>query len=273
MISIKDLTYRYPDGTLAIDSLSVDIHEGEFVAITGKNGSGKSSLLRHMNGLLLPAGGSVVVNGMDTTDQSSLIDIRQMAGMVFQDPGSQFIGMTVEEDIAFGPENLGLPQQDIRDRVDRSLQAVGMQDHRYHTPRSLSGGQKQKVALASVLAMEPDIILFDEVTSMLDPCSRKDILSLIESLHEKGTTIVYVTHRFEELVHADRLIVMENGRIRHDGVPRDILSNADPEEFDFDLPPVIRLARKLRDSGFIPDDATSFPLSRDELREALCQLK
>ncbi|SFM47354.1 energy-coupling factor transporter ATPase [Methanolobus profundi] len=273
MIHIKDISYRYPDNTLAIDSLSLNINKGEFVAIAGKNGCGKSTLLRHMNGLLLPCQGSVVVNGMDTSDPSSLMDIRRTAGMVFQDPGSQFIGMTVEEDVAFGPENLGLSQREINERVDLSLQNVGMEGYRYHTPRSLSGGQKQKVALASVLAMKPDIILFDEVTSMLDPCSRKDILSLIENLHENGTTVVYVTHHLEELVHADRLVVMENGRIVHDGHPREILSRNDPEQFGSDLPPVIELARRLADSGLIPADPSSFPLSRAELREVLCRSK
>lgn len=273
MIHIKDLTYRYPDGTLAINSLSMDIKKGEFIAIAGKNGCGKSTLLRHMNGLLFPSEGSVMVNNMDTTDPSSLFDIRRMVGMVFQDPQSQFIGMNVEEDIAFGPENLGLSQQNIRDRVDGALLDVDMQEYIYHTPRFLSGGQKQKVALASILAMEPEIILFDEVTSMLDPCSRKDILTLIERLHEKGTTIVYVTHRFEELVHADRLIIMGNGHLRLDGVPREILRRADPDDLGFAHPPIIELARNLADAGLISSEAPSFPLSREELREVLCQLK
>lgn len=270
MIHINNLSYSYPDGTQVLDSISLDIRKGEFIAIAGKNGSGKSTLLRHMNGLLLPTEGSVIVNEMDTTDPSSILDIRQIAGMVFQDPQSQFIGMTLEEDVAFGPENLGLAQEDIRDRVDRALQDVGMQEYKNHTSRSLSGGQKQKVALASVLAMEPEIVLFDEVTSMLDPMSRKDILDLILQLHEKGTTVVYITHRLEELVHADRLLVMENGSITHNGNPRIILSQMDSMNFGFELPPIIELAKRLCDSGFI--DPACFPLSREELREALCQL-
>jgi energy-coupling factor transport system ATP-binding protein len=270
MIHINNLSYRYPDGTLVLDSVSMDVHKGEFVAIAGKNGSGKSTLLRHMNGLMLPSEGSVVVKGMDTIDSSFILNIRQIAGMVFQDPQSQFIGMTLEEDVAFGPENLGLPQEDIRKRVDMSLQDVGMQEYKHQTPGSLSGGQKQKVALASVLAMKPEIILFDEVTSMLDPYSRGEILGLITQLHENGTTIVYVTHRLEELVHADRLIVMENGRITHNGDPRVILSQGNVVDSGFEFPPVIELAKRLCDSGFI--DPACFPLSREKLMEALCQL-
>ncbi|MDY0388473.1 MAG: energy-coupling factor transporter ATPase [Methanolobus sp.] len=270
MIRINNLIYRYPDGTQVLDSVSLDICKEEFVAIAGKNGSGKSTLLRHMNALLLPTEGSVIVNGMDTTDPSSILNIRQMTGMVFQDPESQFLGMTVEEDLAFGPENLGLLQEEIRKRVNRAVQNVGMQEYKDHTPRSLSGGQKQKVALASVLAMEPEIILFDEVTSMLDPKSRKEILDLITQLNENGTTVVYITHRLEELVHADRLIVMENGSITHNGNPRIILSQGDAMNFGFELPPMIELAKRLCDSGFI--DPACFPLSREELREALCRL-
>ncbi|WP_319508763.1 energy-coupling factor transporter ATPase [uncultured Methanolobus sp.] len=270
MICINNLTFRYPDGTLALDSVDLNIHKGEFVAIVGKNGCGKSTILRHMNGLLLPTEGSVIVKGMDTSDPFSLLKIRHTAGMVFQDPGSQFIGMTVEEDVAFGPENLALPPEKIQSLVNRSLREVGMLEHRNHTPRTLSGGQKQKVAFASVLAMEPEVILFDEVTSMLDSNTRKDILDIIKKLHKNGTTVVYVTHRLEELVYADRLVVMDKGCIIHDGNPRAILSKENPVSFGFDLPPVIELARRLADEKII--DSSLLPLSKEELREVLCQL-
>ena len=271
MIKIENLSYRYPDGTPALDSITLKIRKGEFVAIAGKNGCGKSTLLRHINGLLQPDSGSVTVKGMDTSDPSKLQEIRRTASMVFQDPQSQFIGMTVEDDIAFGPENLGLSSSEIQKRVSAALESVGMSDYRYNTPRTLSGGQKQKIALASVLAMEPEIILFDEVTSMLDSDSKKDILLLIKTLHETGTTIIYVTHLVEELVLADRLVLMENSSIIQNGNPREIISKISSGSFGFDVPPIIELSKKLVDARII---APSFlPLSKEELREALCQLK
>lgn len=270
MIDIKNLSHRYPDGTLALDSINLNIRKGEFVAIAGKNGCGKSTLLRHINGLLQPGAGSVVVKGIDTSDSLKLQYIRHTAGMIFQNPQSQFIGMTVEEDVAFGPENLGLLSDDISRLVTSSLDSVEMSDYRNNTPRTLSGGQKQKVALASVLAMEPEVILFDEVTSMLDSGSRKDILSLIKQLHGSGTTIIYVTHLLDELIHADRLVLMDQGRIIRNGYPRDIISKANSGLFGFDLR-IIELSRKLIDAGLI--DRTFFPLSKDELREAICRSK
>ncbi|WP_407354983.1 energy-coupling factor transporter ATPase [Methanolobus sp. WCC5] len=271
MIRLENVTYHYNKRVPALDSVSIDIDQGEFVGVIGKNGSGKTTILRHMNGLLLPGEGSVTVKGMDTKDPSSIFKIRQVAGMVFQDPGSQFIGMTVEEDIAFGPENLGLPPGEIRRRVENSLSAVGMTGYNDHTPRTLSGGQKQKVALASVLAMEPEVILFDEVTSMLDPDSRKEVLSLITQLHENGTTIIYVTHCLEELVHADRLIIMEKGRIKHDDNPRLLIGQGNVVNSGLGLPTVMELSRRLLEAGFF--EPASFPLSREELRDLLCQLK
>jgi energy-coupling factor transport system ATP-binding protein len=271
MIKIENLSYRYPDGSSALDSITLNIRKGEFVSIAGKNGCGKSTLLRHINGLLQPIAGSVIVKGMDTSDLLNLQEIRRTAGMVFQDPQSQFIGMTVEDDIAFGPENLGLSSAEIKRRVSTALESVGMSEYRYNTPRTLSGGQKQKVALASVLAMEPEIILFDEVTSMLDSNSRVDILSLIRQLHEAGTTIVYVTHLIEELVHADRLVLMEKGRISQNGNPREIISKISSGSFGFDAPPIIELSKKLVGAGIIK--SFFLPLSKDELQEAICRLK
>ncbi|MDK2826250.1 MAG: energy-coupling factor transport system ATP-binding protein, partial [Methanolobus sp.] len=263
MIKINNLSYHYPDGSSVLDSITLNIRKGEFVAIAGKNGCGKSTLLRHINGLLLPSEGSVIVKGMDTSDKSKLQDIRRTAAMVFQDPQSQFIGMTVEDDIAFGPENLRLPSSEIKRRVSMALESVGMSAYRYNTPRTLSGGQKQKVALASVLAMEPEIILFDEVTSMLDSVSRVDMLSLIRQLHEAGTTIIYVTHLLEELVLADRLLLMKKGCITRDGNPRDIISKISSGSFGFDAPPIIELSKKLVDAGII--ESSFLPLSKDEL--------
>ncbi|SDF45702.1 energy-coupling factor transport system ATP-binding protein [Methanolobus vulcani] len=271
MIKIENLSYHYPDGSSALDSITLNIRKGEFVAIAGKNGCGKSTLLRHINGLLQPSEGSVIIKGMDTSDNSKLQEIRRTAAMVFQDPQSQFIGMTVEDDIAFGPENLGFSTSEIKKRVSNALGSVGMSAYRYNTPRTLSGGQKQKVALASVLAMEPEIILFDEVTSMLDSGSRMDILSLVRQLHEAGTTIIYVTHLLEELVHADRLMLMENGRMICNGDPREIISKISSGRFGFDAPPIIELSKRLVDAGIL--EPSFLPLSKDELREAICQLK
>lgn len=270
MIRINNLIYRYPEGKRAVDSVSLSVSRGEFVIVIGNNGSGKTTLLRHINALLLPDSGSVTVRGMDTANRNNIPAIRQAAGMVFQDPQSQFIGMTVKDDIAFGPENLCLPYEEIVCRVKSSLEAVGMYEYRNHTPDSLSGGQKQKIALASVLAMKPDILLLDEITSMLDPGSSDEVMGIIGKLHESGTTVVCVTHRMEELVYADRLLMMENGKIVRDGSPGSIMAEESNFSSFYSLPPVMELAVKLKKAGFI--DRNSFPLSRRELREILCQL-
>lgn len=268
MIDIRNLRYNYPDGTPALDSVSLYIGKGEFVVIAGRNGSGKSSLIRHMNALLLPSGGSVYVKGMCTSQKKHHLDIRRAVGMVFQDPDSQFIGMTVEDDIAFGPENLGLRSSEIRALVDRSMETLGISELRLHSPRSLSGGQKQKVAIAGVLAMEPEFIVFDEVTSMLDPISRQDVLDAVMRIHGKGTTVIYVTHRLEEAVDADRLIVMDSGKILADAPPGDVFMSHDLEKHGIETPPVVALSKMLASAGF---PGMGLALTKDELLEALCR--
>ncbi len=270
MIQLNNVSYCYNENDYALDSVSLEIKKGEFIGIAGRNGSGKSTLIRLINGLLLPLQGNVNVMGMDTMDNDSIIGIRKIAGMVFQDPQSQFIGMTVGEDVAFGPENLGLSHEDICGRVDTSLKAVGMYIYKDHTPRALSGGQKQKVALASILAMEPELILFDEATSMLDPVASEEVLKLIKQLHNKGVTIVYVTHRLEELIFADRLIIMDKGRIMHDDNPRKLLNEENILDSGIYLPPIIELSRRLCSEQVI--EPIRLPISREELMEALCQL-
>ncbi len=267
MIEIQDLLYSYPDGTIALDSVDLHIGKGEFVVIAGRNGSGKSSLVRHMNALLLPSGGCVSVNRLCTLQKKNHPDIRKAIGMVFQGPDSQFIGMTVEEDVAFGPENLGLPPLRIRELVEISLEMMGISELRFHSPRSLSGGQKQKVAIAGVLAMEPGCIVFDEVTSMLDPFSRKDVLDAVKRIHAKGTTVIYVTHRLEETINADRLVIMDSGKVVADASPRDVFLQHDLEMYGIELPPVVALSRMLTRAGF---PGIGIALTKDELLEALC---
>ncbi|MDP2216609.1 MAG: energy-coupling factor transporter ATPase [Methanolobus sp.] len=267
MIEISNLLHSYPDGTPALNSVNLHIGRGEFVVIAGRNGSGKSSLVRHINALLLPSGGCVSVNGLCTSQKKHHPDIRRTVGMVFQNPDSQFVGMTAEEDVAFGPENLGLPPSEIRELVEMSLETLGISELRSHSPRSLSGGQKQKVAIAGVLAMEPECIIFDEVTSMLDPFSRKEVLDTVKRIHAKGTTVIYVTHRLEEAMNADRLVIMDSGRVVADASPRDVFLHHDLEKYGIELPPVVALSLMLSKAGF-PD--IGLALTKDELLEALC---
>lgn len=268
MIEINNLSYKYPDGTLALDTIDLCIREGEFVVIAGRNGSGKSTLIRHINGLLQPSKGSVVVNGIQTSERAGILSIRQAVGMVFQNPESQFVGITVEEDVAFGLENLGVVSERIRELVDSSLKAMNLFHLREHMPRYLSGGEKQKVAIAGILAMKPDYLIFDEVTSMLDPFSRQEILASIKQIHEKGTTVVYVTHRLEEAVDADRLIVMDSGRIVLDDSPRAVFRKYELESYGLRLPPLVKLSKRLFNVGIVGD---GIALSKEELVEKLCQ--
>jgi energy-coupling factor transport system ATP-binding protein len=270
MIDIRKLRYNYPNGTLALDSVDMYIGRGEFLVIAGRNGSGKSSLVRHMNALLLPSGGSVYVNGLCTSQKKHHLGIRRAVGMVFQEPDSQFIGMTVEEDIAFGPENLGLPSSRIRELVDISMATLGISELRFHSPRSLSGGQKQKVALAGVLAMEPECIIFDEVTSMLDPISRQEVLEAIRRIHAEGTTIVHVTHRLEEALDADRLVIMDSGRIVADAPPRNVFMEHDLEGYGIETPVMVALSKMLAGAGL---SVTGLALTKEELLEDICQLR
>ncbi|MBN2109963.1 MAG: energy-coupling factor transporter ATPase [Methanosarcinaceae archaeon] len=267
MIEITKLNHTYPDGKLALDSVDLCIEKGEFIVIAGNNGSGKSTLVRHMNALLLPGSGSVKVNGLLTSEKSDLPQIRRTVGLVFQDPDSQFVGMTVEEDLAFGLENTGVPPEKMRRLVDKALSSMGLSGHKKSSPRSLSGGQRQKVAIAGVIVMGPEYMVFDEVTSMLDLPSRQALLEIIKDINKKGTAVIYVTHRLDEAVDADRLIIMDSGRIVIDGKPAEVFMRPDlVRGYGLELPPLIELSRRLSDAGII----SRIALSGDELVEELC---
>ncbi len=235
----------------AIDGLDVDVEKGSFVAILGHNGSGKSTLAKHINAILVPTEGTVWVSDMDTADDSKVWEIRRKAGMVFQNPDNQIIGNVVEEDVGFGPENIGVPTDDIWKRVDESLEAVGMTAYRYKSPNKLSGGQKQRVAIAGVMAMRPECIVLDEPTAMLDPNGRKEVIRTVRELNRKeGITVLMITHYMEEVIHADRVIVMDEGKIVMDGTPREIFSRVDElKGYRLDVPQVTELAYELRRGG------------------------
>ena len=275
MISIKNLKHYYTDAdgneVRALDGVSLEIKQGEFVAVIGANGSGKSTLARHLNALLLPTDGTVLVDGMDTEDESKMWDIRQKVGMVFQNPDNQIVAAIVEEDVAFGPENIGVPTDEIWERVDKSLAAVEMTKYRKHSPNKLSGGQKQRVAIAGVVAMEPKCIIFDEPTAMLDPNGRKEVIATAHELNKtKGVTILLITHYMEEVVDADYVYVMEKGKIIMDGTPREIFSQVDKlKEHRLDVPQATLVADELRKSG-LPIPAGI--LTREELVEEIMKL-
>lgn len=253
MIRIENLSYSFPDGTQGLKKINLEIEKGEFLGIVGRNGSGKSTLIRHMNGLLRPTEGKVFVNGMDTADPSKLLEIRQTVGMVFQNPYTQFVGTTLEEDVAFGPENLGLPPEEIRERVDRALEMVGLENFKNHSPKTLSGGQSQSAAIASALAMKSECIAFDEITSMLDSRSREQVREIIRKLQGKARTIVYVTHRLEEVLYADRVLVMDGGEIVREGSPKTVFKARDLGKFGLEMPPVVELLNSLEAQGIAFD--------------------
>ncbi len=237
---------RGEQAIVALDGVSLTVDEGERVAILGRNGSGKSTLAKHLNGLLLPTGGRVLVNGVDTRDSNRRREIRQTVGMVFQNPDNQLVATIVEEDVAFGPENLGLPSDEIRRRVEEALERVDLLQLRRRPPHLLSGGQKQRVALAGVLAMHPRVLVLDESTAMLDPLGRAEVRAAVRRLHAEGTTVIAVTHFMEEAVEADRVVVMDAGRIVLGGVPRDVFGRADQlRELRLDLPQVTELGRRI----------------------------
>lgn len=253
----------------ALKDVTAQIKKGEFTAIIGTNGSGKSTLARHLNALLLPTEGELIVEGMRTSDAGRVWDIRQKVGMVFQNPDNQLVAAVVEEDVAFGPENLGVPPEEIRERVDLALEKVGMTSYRKQAPSMLSGGQKQRVAIAGVLAMKPDCIVLDEPTAMLDPKGRKEVMDTIHELNKKeGITIVLITHFMEEAVTADHILVIDKGVLKMEGTPREIFSQADKvTEIGLDVPVPADLARRLRKKGMVVSEKC---MTDEELGEALC---
>ena len=254
----------------AVDEVSVDIQEGEFVAVLGHNGSGKSTLAKHMNALLIPTEGTMLVDGIDTARETKLWKVRQKAGMVFQNPDNQIIGTVVEEDVGFGPENMGIPTEDIWKRVDESLQKTGMAAYRHHSPNKLSGGQKQRVAIAGVMAMRPRCIVLDEPTAMLDPNGRKEVLEAVHQLNrQEKVTVVLITHYMEEVIDADHVYVMDEGHVVMEGTPGEIFSQVDMlKKYRLDVPQVTLLAHELKKSGVdIPDGI----LTTEELVNCLCQ--
>ena len=255
----------------AIDEVSLDIEPGQFIAILGHNGSGKSTLAKHMNALLVPSDGTMWVDGMDTKEDEHLWDVRQSAGMVFQNPDNQIIGTVVEEDVGFGPENLGVPTEEIWQRVEDSLKAVGMIEYRHHSPNKLSGGQKQRVAIAGVMAMRPKCIVLDEPTAMLDPNGRKEVLrSVMELRKREHITVILITHYMEEVVDADHVFVMDHGHVVMHGTPREIFSQVDTlKHYRLDVPQVTILADELRKRGL---DIPAGVLKKEELVEILCRL-
>ena len=259
-----------PEATRAIDDVNLDIQAGQFIAVLGHNGSGKSTLAKHINGLLVPTEGTLWVDNMDTSEEEDIWKIRQKAGMVFQNPDNQIIGSVVEEDVGFGPENIGIPTEEIWKRVDESLQATGMVAYRHHSPNKLSGGQKQRVAIAGVMAMRPECIVLDEPTAMLDPNGRKEVLKAVRELNEKeGVTVILITHYMVEVVFADHVFVMDQGRVVMQGTPREVFSRVEElKALRLDVPQVTLLAHELKQAGVeIPDGI----LTIEELVDALCQ--
>ena len=280
MIHSENLIYEYDkrdeEGNIvgtnrAIDSVDIDVPQGSFVAVLGHNGSGKSTLAKHMNAILVPSGGTMWVDGRDTKDPEELWNVRQTAGMVFQNPDNQIIGTVVEEDVGFGPENLGMPTDEIWKRVEDSLRAVGMLEYRTHSPNKLSGGQKQRVAIAGVIAMEPKCIVLDEPTAMLDPNGRREVIEAVKKLQkEKNVTVILITHYMEEVIDADQVFVMDDGHIVMHGTPREIFSRVDElKQYRMDVPQVTMLAEELRNRGL---ELPRGILRREELVEALCRL-
>ena len=264
IIEAKDVTFSYPapEGVTAVvlDGVSLAIEAGTFTAVLGHNGSGKSTLAKHMNAILLPTGGAVYVDGMDTADEARLLDIRRTVGMVFQNPDNQIVANVVEEDVAFAPENLGVPPEEIRRRVDDALKAVGMYQYREHAPHLLSGGQKQRIAIAGVIAMQPRCIVLDEPTAMLDPIGRRDVLDTIRTLNrERGVTVVLITHHMDEAAQADRLVVMAKGRVVDDGPPREVFQRVEQlKAVGLTVPETTELLWQLRQEGLdVPLDALS----------------
>ena len=280
MIQAEKLVYEYEkrddEGNVigtnrAVDVVDMDVKPGEFVAILGHNGSGKSTLAKHINAILVPTGGTMWVNGRDTKDPNELMNVRQSAGMVFQNPDNQIIGTIVEEDVGFGPENLGVPTDEIWTRVEESLKSVGMLEYRTHSPNKLSGGQKQRVAIAGVIAMTPQCIVLDEPTAMLDPNGRKEVLETVKELRRrKNVTVILITHYMEEVIDADKVYVMDSGQVVMQGTPREIFSQIEElKKYHLDVPQVTMLAEELRSRGL---ELPKGILRRCELVKAVTEL-
>ena len=277
IVKTEDLTFEYirrdEEGnvegiTTAVDQVNMDIAQGEFIAILGHNGSGKSTLAKHINAILNPTEGTVWVDGMDTSEEEKVWDVRRTAGMVFQNPDNQIIGQVVEEDVGFGPENMGVPTKEIWERVEESLKAVGMYEYRKHSPNKLSGGQKQRVSIAGVLAMHPKCIVLDEPTAMLDPKGRKEVIRAVRALnHVEGITVILITHYMEEIIHADRVFVMDSGKIVMEGTPREIFSQVEKlKSLRLDVPQATLLGYELKKRGVLLPDGL---LTAKELADAL----
>ena len=271
IISFKNVHFTYPgDDQESLCGIDLDIAAGSFVAVLGHNGSGKSTLAKHMNAILVPDEGQVLIDGIDTADEERVIDVRRTVGMVFQNPDNQIVANVVEDDVAFAPENLGVPPKEIRRRVDEALKQVDMYDFRMHAPHLLSGGQKQRVAIAGVIAMQPRIIVLDEPTAMLDPQGRAEVIGTITKLcRENGMTVVLITHHMDECVGADRLIVMSNGHIVADGTPKDVFADvALMDREGLSVPATVRLVHELRDAGWaLPEDELDVEDCADELSD------
>ena len=274
IINVKDMTFEYvtiDSKFKAIDDLSLEVKQGEFVAIIGHNGSGKSTLSKNLNAILVPTQGDIYIDGMNTKDESKLWNIRQTAGMVFQNPDNQIVATIVEEDVAFGPENLGIEPKVIRQRVEESLKSVGIYELKDRQPHLLSGGQKQRVAIAGIIAMRPKCIIFDEATAMLDPSGRKEVMNVIKKLNkEENITTLHITHYMEEAVQADRVVVVDKGKKLLEGTPKEVFKNVDLlKKIGLDVPYMTELAGLLREEGLDIDDDI---LTVDEMVDKLCQL-
>ena len=270
IIRFEQVTHRYPEASRdSLSDISLSFESGSFTAVLGHNGSGKSTLAKHMNAILLPSSGRVLIRDMDTADEEDLLEIRRKVGMVFQNPDNQIVANVVEEDVAFAPENLGIPTEEIRARVDTALKTVGMYEYRMHAPHLLSGGQKQRVAIAGVLAMQPEIIVLDEPTAMLDPSGRSEVISTVNRLcREKGMTVILITHHMDECIDADRLIVMSDGRIADDGTPAEVFSHVDQiKAAGLDVPETVQLLHDLN----LPTDALRVEDCADAIVSAIEQ--
>jgi energy-coupling factor transporter ATPase len=280
IIKTENLIYEYKrrdeEGNIegidrAIDNVSLEVKEGDFISILGANGSGKSTFAKHLNAILVPTEGTVWVDGMDSKDEEKLLSIRQTAGMVFQNPDNQIIGQVVEEDVAFGPENMGIPTEQLRERVDEALKTLGMMEYSKKSPNRLSGGQKQRVSIAGVLAMHPKCIVLDEPTAMLDPAGRKEVIRALRALNEvEGITIILITHYMEETIYSDKIFVMNKGKIAMEGTPREIFKHVEElEGYKLEIPKITLLAHELKKKGI---DIPECVLSDKELAEALKKL-